>query len=186
MVTFKQFIAEDRAREESVEATPGNVDGAFTVGKVHFDNERGMGSTPNGANVMYRGAVAWIKPSVFRKLAMAAERGKTAASFVELLKNNKSIAVPWLDIDVHGDTSNPEAVKVTGHEGRARADAFRMLNGDIPMPVQLQLVGIRARHLSPEFFAWVDEHGIQAERSSAVVKLDATRYFWDGKEIKAQ
>jgi hypothetical protein len=179
MVTFKQFLAE----AETGEATPGNVDGAFKVGAVAFDNENGLGATPNSANVMYKGAVAWIKPSVFRKLALKADRSDTAKDLEQLLRDGKAIAAPWLDIDIIGEPENPEEVKVTGHEGRARADAFKAINGDVPMPVQLQLVGIRARHLSPEFFKWLEKYGLTAERASAKVKPGATKYFWDGKTV---
>lgn len=164
--------------------TPGNVDDAFTVGDVRFDNHKGLGNTPMGANVLYKGAVAWIKPSKFRMLAVAADRSDTAADLVKLMKDGKSVAVPWLDIDIIGDDpSNPEKVKVTGHEGRARADAFKTINGDVYMPVQLHPIGLRARHLSPEFFKWIEEHGIVAERSGHVVKPDAKMYYWNGETV---
>lgn len=183
MITFKQFVAEDRAREVNDTPTPGNVDGSFVVDKVRFDNENGMGHTPNSANVAYRGAVAWIKPSVFRSLALAADRSDTSPGMIKKLKAGEAMAAPWLDIDVIGEPNKPTAVKVTGHEGRARADAFKAINGDVPMPVQLQLVGIRARHLSPEFFKWIEENGLTAERSDAKVLPAAEKYFWNYKTI---
>lgn len=161
----------------------GNVDGSFTVGAVKFDNERGMGNTPNSQNVMYKGAVAMMKPSVFRSLATAADRSDTSKGMIAKLEAGESIAAPWLDIDIIGEPENPKEVKVTGHEGRARADAFKALNGDVPMPVQLQLVGLRARHLSPEFFEWIEKNGLTAERSSTKIKPAAQKYFWDGKTI---
>lgn len=171
--------------EHLFEAAPsaGNVDTAFTVGAVKFDNERGMGHTPNSQNVMYKGAVVMMLPSVFRRLATAADRSDTAGDMIKKIKDGESIATPWLDIDIIGEPSNPTEVKVTGHEGRARADAFKALNGDVPMPVQLQLVGLRARNLSPEFFAWIEKNGLTAERSSTKVKPAAQKYFWDGKTI---
>jgi hypothetical protein len=171
--------------EHLFEAAPsaGNVDTSFTVGDVKFDNEHGMGHTPMSQNVLYRGAVAMMRPSVFRKLATAADRSDTAGDMIKKIKDGESIATPWLDIDIIGDPSSPTEVKVTGHEGRARADAFKAINGDVPMPVQLQLVGIRARHLSPEFFAWIEKNGLTAERSSTKIKPAAQKYFWDGKTI---
>lgn len=184
MITFKQFMSEDRAREGGDTPTPGNVDGSFVVGDVKFDNENGMGATPNSANVGYRGAVVWMKPSVFRSLALAADRSDTSPGMVKKMKAGAAIAVPWLDIDVIGDPKAPTAVKVTGHEGRARADAFKVINGDIPMPVQLQLLGIRARHLSPEFFKWIEENGLTAEHSDAKVLPAAKKYFWDYQTIE--
>ena len=163
--------------------TADNMDGSYTVGGVKFDNDRGLGSTPIGKNVMYRGAVAFIKPSTFRKLAIESDRSDTATELVQKIQAGVAIATPWLDIDVIGDPSNPDEVKVTGHEGRARTDAFKIINGDVYMPVQLQLIGIRARHLTPEFFKWIEKHGLTAERSSTKIKLAAEKYFWDGQTI---
>lgn len=169
---------------EAKQPTPGNVDGSFTIGKVAFDNEKGLGATPNGQNILYRGAVAFIKPSTFRKLALPADRTETGSSIIEKINNGNAIAVPWLDIDVIGDPSNPTEVVVVGHEGRARTDAFKALNGDAYMPVQLQLRGIRAHHLSTEFFDWIEENGLTAEQSTVKVKPAAEKYFWNGEKIQ--
>lgn len=49
MRSFKQFLLEAEST-----ATPANVDGSYVVGAVNFDNENGMGSTPNTQNVMYK------------------------------------------------------------------------------------------------------------------------------------
>lgn len=177
MITFKQFLAESSP-------SPHRMDGSFNVANVAFDNRDGLGSTPIGANIIYRGAVAWIKPSVFRKLALEADRKHDAERLEALMRGGKAIAAPWLDIDVIGEPEDPKAIKVTGHEGRARAEAFKAINGDIPMPVQLQLVGLRARNLSPEFFAWIEKHGLVAEKSETVVRPQAQMYYWNGQEIK--
>jgi hypothetical protein len=181
MITFKQFLSESTPTPTP---TPSNMDGAFTVGSVSFDNVKGLGATPNSQNVIYRGAVAWIKPSTFRKLALAADRSSDASKIEELMRDGKAIAAPWLDIDIVGEPSNPEMVKVTGHEGRARADAFKAINGDVYMPVQLQLSGIRARNLSPEFFNWIEKNGLVAERSSSTVHLNAKMYYWNYETVK--
>jgi hypothetical protein len=165
--------------------SPRNVDGSYNVGDVAFDNVNGLGATPNNANIAYRGAVAWIKPSTFAKLATAAERGQTATELEKLMRAGQAIGTPMLDIEVHGDPAAPESVQVVGHEGRARSIAFRAINGDVYMPVQLNLMGIRARHLSKEFFAWVDAHGLQAERSAHVVDLGAQMYYWNDQLVKA-
>ena len=177
MITFKQFLTESAP-------SPGNVDGSFTVGGVKFDNEKGLGATPMGANILYMGAVAWIKPSVFRKLAMAADRSEDAKKLEALIRDGKPMAAPFLIIRVHGEPDTPTKVTVQSHEGRARADAFKAINGDVPMPVQLHPSGLRARHLSPDFFKWIEENGLVAEKSDSVVALDATEYFWNGTRVK--
>lgn len=178
MITFKQFLTESNS------PTPGNVDGSFNVGDVKFDNERGLGATPMGANILYMGAVAWIKPSTFRKLALKADRGVDAKNIEKLLRDGKAMATPFLIIDVIGEPDAPKKIKVTSHEGRARADAFKAINGDVPMPVQLHPSGLRARHLSPDFFKWIEENGLVAEKSDSVVALNATEYFWNGTRVK--
>lgn len=167
------------------EATPANVDDSFEVEGVKFDNHNGLGATPNSANIMYRGAVAWIRPSIFRKLALKADRSGDAKALEEKIRAGAAIAVPWLDLEIVGeDFSQPEDVKVAGHEGRARAEAFMAINGDIPMPVQLQLGPLRARHLHRGFFEWINDFGLAAERSSNRVMLNCKRFFWEGREIK--
>lgn len=177
MKSFKQFLSESAP-------TPGNVDGSYTIGKVKFDNENGLGATPNNANILYRGAVAWIKPNVFRKLAAPSDRDDTAKEMVELINSGKAIAAPFLLLDIRGDDlANPDSVKIYGHEGRARSDAFKQLNGDVYMPVQLHPMSIRARDLSEEFFKWIETHGIKAEKSASIIKLDAEKYFWNGKTV---
>lgn len=178
MITFKQFLTESNS------PTPGNVDGSFNVGEVKFDNERGLGATPMGANILYMGAVAWIKPSTFRKLALKADRDVDAKNIEKLLRDGKAMATPFLIIDVVGEPDAPKKIKVTSHEGRARADAFKAINGDVPMPVQLHPSGLRARHLSPDFFKWIEENGLVAEKSDSVVALNATEYFWNGTRVK--
>lgn len=177
MITFKQFLSESAP-------SPNNVDDKFNVGDVPFDNRKGLGTTSLTQNVMYRGAVAWIKPSVFRELATPADRSGTAKEIEELIRKGESIAAPWLDIDIIGEPDDPQEIRVTGHEGRARSDAFKAINGDVPMPVQLHPIEIRARHLSPEFFKWIEENGMTAQRSTRNVKLNATMYYWNGQQIK--
>lgn len=176
MITFKQFLFESSP-------SPGNVDGSFVVGETKFDNQSGLGATPMGANIMYLGAVAWIKPSTFRKLALAADRTDDAKNIEKLLRDGKPMAAPFLIIDVIDEPEAPKKIKVTSHEGRARADAFKAINGDVPIPVQLHPSGLRARHLSPDFFKWIEENGLVAEKSDSVVALNATEYFWNGQRV---
>lgn len=176
MLTFKQFLSESLP-------SPNNVDQSFNVGNVAFDNKNGLGATPMGGNTEYLGAVAWIKPSVFRQLAHAADRSDTAKELEAMMRKEEAIAAPFLVLDILDEPDDLKEVKVITHEGRARADAFKAINGDVPMPVQLHFGGLRARHLSPEFFKWIEKHGIVAEKSSRTVRPNATKYYWMGKEI---
>jgi hypothetical protein len=120
---------------------------------------------------------------VFRQLAHAADRSDTAKELEALMRKEKAIAAPFLVLDILDEPTDLKEVKVITHEGRARADAFKAINGDVPMPVQLQLSGLRARHLSPEFFKWIEKHGITAEKSTSKIRPNATKYYWMDKEI---
>lgn len=164
-------------------ATPANVDGKFRVGKVRFDNVEGMGNTPMGQEILYRGAVAWIRPSIFAQLALAADRSDTALKFVELIPKGAVIAAPFLIISVEGSPEAPSDFRVTGHEGRARMMAIKALNGDSHTPVQFHFVGLRARHITKEFLVVLESVGIMAEGSSRHVKPLTDRYFLDGRAI---
>lgn len=164
-------------------ATPANVDGKFRVGKVRFDNVDGLGNTPMGQEISYRGAVAWIKPSTFFKLAAPADRSAKGAEFEELIKKGEALACPFLIITVEGMPAAPQDFRVDGHEGRARMIAIRDLNGDVPTPVQFHFTGLRARHLSKEFLVVLESVGIQAEKSTVHVQPKADRYILDGKSI---
>lgn len=162
---------------------PRRMNSSFNVGDVAFDNKNGLGSTPMGQNVIYLGAVAWLKPSVFRKLATQADRADTTAELVKLMKSGKPIACPFLELDIVGEPDAIEKVKVVGHEGRARADAFKSIAGDVPMPVQLFPRYFRARHLGDDFFQWIEAHGLIAERSTEVVKPRAKLYYCAEREV---
>lgn len=182
-LTFAQFL-----REDTGGPTPGNVDGAFTVAGVAFDNERGLGATPDGGNVAYMGAVAMMRPSVFRRLARGGEdRSQSAAQLEALIRDGRPIAAPFLHIDYadDADPADPGEVRVTGHEGRARSDAFRAVAGDVPMPVQLlPRGGRRARHLTPAFFAALERDGLTPEGGGAPVRPEADVYLWAGQRVE--
>ena len=177
-LTLKTFLYESAP-------TPSNVNASFTVGKVLFDNANGLGATPMGQNVFYRGAVAWIKPSTFRALAHSGDRSDDATKIAEKIRGGQSIAVPFLDLTLTFDDDGAvKRVKVSGHEGRARSDAFALVNGNVYMPVQLHPSQLRARDLCEKFFEFIEDRGIVSEGGSSTVYPDADRYFWNGQEFK--
>jgi hypothetical protein len=168
-------------------ASPKNVDGEFTVGKVKFDNRKGLGSTPDNANVEYKGLVAWMTPSKFRQLALAADRSDTAGDLEKMMLSGEAIGTPTLYCDFDGDVEEPGEIKVKSHEGRARSDAFKAINGNIPMPVQLHFYGgIRARMLSEDFIKTLHKQGLLPERGvSGITKtiIPDGPYFWNGQTV---
>ena len=160
--TFKQFINEDdvedrynaqrldslnRAKVEDEskysEYSFENADERYKFKGVYFDNERGLGNTPNGQEFKYRGFIAFISPNDFRSLVTHADddvafRGK---KFVDLISHHKvSLATPMLYVNAtknflknKGDDS---FLQITGHEGRGRMKAIGdIIGASTPVPV---------------------------------------------------
>lgn len=178
MRTFKQYLFEN-------EPTPANVDGQFVVGKVKFDNERGIGSTPNNGNVAYMGAVAWMTPTSFRKLAHHADRGKAARELENLMRGGSAIGCPFLDLAIERTDDKIRSIIVKGHEGRARSDAIAKINGsNVLMPVHLFFLGgARARHLDQEIWDHISIHGIRPEDMRTSIDPGIDHVFVAGKSI---
>jgi len=135
-----------------------NVNDRYKVGKVAFDNEKGMGATPNNANIHYLGFVINITPSEFLNLAAHGDRSGTAEQIVSKIKDRTPIGAPFLVIKYNEKAfgqGEPLHVEIVGHEGRARMTAIRMVNGDsTKIPVHMMGRGeLRARHLGEHFFS---------------------------------
>lgn len=168
-------------------ASPANVDDQFTVGKVKFDNKDGLGSTPDNANVAYKGLVVWMTPSKFRRLALAGDRKEDADKLEKLMRDGKAIGTPTLYCDFPGDVEDPGQIVVKSHEGRARTDAFKAINGEELMPVQLHFYGgIRARNLSNQFIEHIKDTGLLPERGvpgTTKAIIPDGPYFLNGEKI---
>lgn len=126
--------------------SPQNTETLSRVGKVTFDQEKGVGQVPLNQNVNYRGFTAMMRPSKFLELASSLE--KPNRSSVEHIKNSieegKGIGSPFLNLDF-------ETGRVKGHEGRHRMLAIQEVQGDEPVPVHIFGRGEdRARHLASE------------------------------------
>lgn len=181
MRTFKQFLLAEN------EASPSNVDGSFVVGKVKFDNERGLGATPNNANVLYMGAVGWMTPAAFRRLAHQADRSEDAKRLEDLLRGGNSTGCPFLDLSIERNKEDKiVSIKIKGHEGRARSDAIAKINGaNVAMPVHLFFRGgMRAHDLKPEVWDFISTHGVCPEGTDTPIDSGIERVFVQGKSIK--
>ena len=178
-----------RLRElfESASITPRNVDSNYIVSNVKIDNTRGMGSTPQGQNVVYQGFVAEIKISNFLKLATYADREEDAKKFADMIKEGKAIASPFLEVSfTDPDDLNEEAelnFTIKNHEGRARARAIQMIAGDIYFPIQFILRGgVRARHLNEIFFKLLREEYWKTQEGT-LINVPVKDIFWNGQTI---
>jgi hypothetical protein len=164
-----------------------NIDHRFKVGKVAFDEEKGLGSTPYNQDVIYKGFVAEMKPSSFLKLVPREDRTADANNLETLIRQHAPLASPFLCIKVNMkkylEGSSLE-VKITSHEGRARTWAFDKLNGNVPMPVHFILMDeLRAKNLSEEFFKDFRKIGLMGEGEKTPTSINFGRIFWQGKEV---
>ena len=171
---------------ESAGITPDNVDTSYTVSGIKIDNAGGMGSTPQGQNVEYQGFVAQIKISDFLKLATSADREEDANKFVQMLKDGKSIASPFLEVsstDPDDLASGDLNFTIKNHEGRARIRAVQILKGDIMFPIQFILRGgLRAHHLNSKYFELLKSSKWKSQDGD-LMKINIGNIYWKGKVL---
>lgn len=199
MLTFKTFLEAEReppfklTQAEFEKLQPpsvNNVDGAFRVGQVAFDNHRGYGATPNNTEVLYFGFAAEMKPSDFLKLVTYEDRGEDAKKFVRFNEELAPMASPMLYVNANLDEWKKGAklrIQTQQHEGRGRMWAIKAIEGNVPVPVHFIVNGgYRARDLNKEFFEALRENGIVAQGGSeylAPFKVDIKRIFWNGETL---
>lgn len=169
--------------------SPANIENCFKVQNVAFDQEKGMGSTPNNRNVKYLGFVMELKPSTFLQLALDADRSDDAKKFVGFIRKHAPLASPTYYVKVNEKeylSGEPLRVAITGHEGRGRMWAIDELNGNTPTPVHIILDGgMRARDLNEKFFEDLRNVGLISEREKTgdPQKIPIGRIFWNGKTL---
>lgn len=198
MISFKAFLAERELPKmlsaEQFDALPevsaSNIAGKFKVGKVAFDNEYGLGATPNNQEVKYLGFAVELTPSQFLRLAHQADRSDDAKKFAGFINDRAPFASPTFYLANNLDKwekGEPLRVQVRGHEGRGRMWAIRDVEGNVPIPVHvIPNGGVRARDLNTKFFDDLRETGIVYEGGSEhapPLKLQMGRIFWDGKTL---
>lgn len=172
------------------EPSPANIEDAFRVQKVAFNQRTGMGGTPNSQNVIYLGFAAEMKPSQFLRVALDADRSDDAKKFVGLIREHAPVASPFLEIHFNEREWEEGAelrVSVHGHEGRGRMWAIDEVNGNTPVPVHFFILGGgRARHLSEKFFKDFREAGLVKERAgegARPIPMTYRKIFWNGQTL---
>lgn len=183
--SFKQFLLEDEIYAKKIGAvsdfTPELAEDNYKVGKVTFSAKDGLGAVPFNQSVYYHGFVAMIKPSTFQALALPDDAGKRASKIVDLVRDGYALGIPFLQVDFKQVDEETGPAMVTGHEGRARIEACKMINGDKPVPVHIFLMGgLRSRHLTSELIAAVKGR-LQAERSNKIIMSPFEDIFINGK-----
>jgi hypothetical protein len=150
----------DRLSEFSLK----HAEGVYKLKGMHgwfvIDNKDGLGNTPNNQNVLYKGCMAIMNiDTLLYALPDIDKRDRDSYQMVDLLKQGESIASPFLDINIDLFVENEEGVPMfVGHEGRARTLALKKL-GVKELPVQLQFIGYRARHVENRdaFKQWLNK-----------------------------
>lgn len=186
MITFKTFLAEEEARkiyaekiEGAPEWSPSVAEENYRIGPITFSAGKGLGSTPVNRNIWHEGAVVFMKPSTFLKLALDDQGAQEPTSF-ELedlvVKQGYAVGIPFLDIRI--DEKGESLPKVTGHEGRGRMRMIRRVLGDEPIPVHLKLAGgYRSDYLykNPEIIDEIKQ-GLHAQ-GGGLVRRPITKIF---------
>lgn len=166
---------------------PSNIEGAYIIHGVPFDNAKGLGSTPMGQNIVYDGFVAFINPTTFLKLASPEDRSEDLKRIKKFIEEGCPIATPFIEFKI-----NPEfeegaelEIKISGHEGRARAGAYGLLSDNEPFPVQFfPRGGLKARDLNEEFFKQFRKNMIKCQSGSYLFPGNKIgKIFWKGQEL---
>lgn len=135
---------EKRYGTERLDYTLANFDKrvAFCGGRIVFDSVKGVGSTPNNANVRYMGFGVLMAPKVFLRLTPSLEdRPRTRSlGYLPTVAQDPGWGPSTLYVD-------RDSMTVTGHEGRHRAMAFAELCAE-PMLVHIFPRHERARNMT--------------------------------------
>jgi hypothetical protein len=167
------------------------MESSFRVQKVAFDQVKGLGSTPNNQEIMYHGFAVEMKPSSFFRIVTDEDRSEDAAKFVQFIKRHVPFGSPTLIVRTNLNewqaNNTPLRVSVKSHEGRGRMRAFDKVNGNTPIPVHIIIYGgVRASHLSPEFFTALRNNGFvhqNGDDSTKPTEFPLGRIFWNGKTL---
>ena len=127
-----------------------------SIQEVRIDNQRGAGAVPLNQEVDYFGLRVMMRPSTFLRLALPLQSDEYVQRMEDYIKDGGAIGAPFLSIDIPQaweqdppDFSQPAEVK--SHDGRHRMMAVRRLEGDKPVEVHLFPIGLRNRHITPEW-----------------------------------
>ena len=121
------------------------------VDELHVDNYKGLGATPNNAEVDYKGINVSMLPSVFLKLAkelaVTADDIKTIEFLKQHDKQGGTVGAPTLYINVpdawkEGDFTGA-LPHVADHDGRHRMLAQLELQGNEPVETHIFLTSLR-------------------------------------------
>jgi hypothetical protein len=140
------------------------------LAELKIDNVKGIGAVPYNSDVDYFGLKVLMKPSTFLALALPlqnSEQDKLTIKDISQHINEPGFGAPFLQIEIpeaweSGDLSKP--AKVYSHDGRHRMAAIIATEGDHPVEVHLFPLGLRRRHLTPEWIRALNSELISQRR----------------------
>jgi hypothetical protein len=173
-------------KQQLEKPSPKNIESAFIVGKTIFDNEYGLGQTPDNSNIIYMGFAMEMNPRDFLGIVSPGDREDDAESIKNKMLDNIPYGSPLLSMQSNFEEwegGAPLKLKISNHEGRARSLAFSKLNPGLKLPVHVTVRGgMRARDFNEKFFEDLRKMGfIHQDKSldSRPVKLDIGKIFWN-------
>lgn len=140
--------------------------------ELRWDNQQGIGQTPNNQNIDYMGIRVQMRPSMFLKLAAPVNMTSQDRKTIEFMKaTDRAFGSPTLYIQVpdawkDGDYTQGEA-EIVGHEGRHRMIAHQEAEGDVPVETHIIIKSPyrewRNRHITADLLQRLNQ-GMLSER----------------------
>ena len=144
-----------------------DIHSKFTFAGIEYDAVNGTGAVPNNSNVLYLEFAAILSVDDYLSLAKKGDHMKTAKEVADkIIDEGVAIGTPFLGLDFGFDENRKiTEVYVSGHEGRARSKAIKMLaegyrKDEQKSEVKPEVVvnfflgsGLRSRNLNEEFFS---------------------------------
>ena len=107
------------------------------AGSVTFRSAiEALGGTGFNIQVGSRGAVVFMKPIEFLKLAAQKTKfnKESLGAITKQIRQGKEVGPPFLEIEIR-EFLGHNIPRVVGHEGRHRAEVLRRLQPDVPIPI---------------------------------------------------
>lgn len=144
---------------------------SFAVGELVFDNENGVGSVPNLADILWKGALVTMTPRMFLSLTPFLELDERPKTHQFLQSNERPLGSPFLIIKHSTETDDLAA---WGHEGRHRMMWIAKNYGfDIEIPIGLFVLEdyytLKAREMEPQIMERI-AMGVKREKSTEFVE----------------
>lgn len=158
----------------------------WSVGKLRFDNEDGMGAVPNMAEIFWKGMLVVMTPRKFLSLAPVLDPTERPNTLPYIESADRPMGTPYLIIQTSLDT---DEIKVRSHEGRHRMYWIgREFGLDYPMPVGIfvteESYHLKAREIDLETVERISAGAIREKARNYVSGPLFTEAVWSHGEYR--